>query len=84
MKTVNDAKLMQVVSRSIQDPTFPKDEFAELIHQIHDTADHVTETIVLALVVFEETKRFLQFKFAGKRVMTKRQGIARCVNAYLV
>ena len=83
MRAINRNEVMKMVAREIRDPDFPFEEFRDLFDGMEETADHLTQTILLALTVYDETVKFIRFKLQKKRVVTQKKSVQKIADLYL-
>lgn len=82
MIQINEPKLQKICAEEATSRDLSAD-FQSLLDEIGDAADSTVKAAMLAIALFQQVKRALQFKQNGARALLPSESVERAFNRYL-
>lgn len=82
MIQINEPKLQKICAEEATSRDLSAD-FQSLLDEIGDAADSTVKAAMLAIALFQQVKRALQFKQNGVRALLPSESVERAFNRYL-
>jgi hypothetical protein len=80
--SINDPKLLRICAEEAVNEDIAAD-FQALFEEIGEAADSTVKACMLAIQLFQEARRALQFHFSGARAIIQKASVQRAFDRYI-